>query len=149
MTRPFFDLEATKVQVLEAHSMSDPFHERSNAGPEPLVFKVLPEAAWIEACKLGAFAGSSDDLRDGFIHLSAAHQLAGTLVKYFAGQTDLVLVAYRTKNLGPALRWEASRGGDLFPHLYAPLPTGSAIWQRPLKLGPDGVALLEEDCFQC
>lgn len=129
--------------------MSDRFHENSNTDPEPLVFKVLPEAAWIEACKLGAFAGSSDDLREGYIHLSAAHQLAGTLGKYFAGRNDLVLVAYRTSTLGPALRWETSRGGDLFPHLYGPLPTASALWQRPLKLGPDGVALIDEDFFRC
>ena len=116
---------------------------------DQLVFKILPEKAWFGACKSGAFAGSSDDIRDGFIHLSAAHQLAGTLAKYFHGQTDLVLVAYRTKVLGPALRWEPSRGGDLFPHLYAPLPTASALWQRPLHLGPDGVTILEEGWFQC
>lgn len=129
--------------------MSDRFYELSNTDPEPLVFKVLPEGTWIEACKLGAFAGSSDDLRDGFIHLSAAHRLAGTLAKYFSGRHDLVLVAYRTKTLGPELRWEVSRSGDLFPHYYAPLPTASALWQRPLQLGPDGVALLEEDYFRC
>jgi uncharacterized protein (DUF952 family) len=149
MVLPFFDLEGTKVQVLKAQPMSDPFHERTKKASDPLVFKVLPETSWIEACKLGAFAGSSDDMRDGFIHLSAAHQLAGTLNKYFAGRTDLVLVAYRTEALGPALRWEPSRGGDLFPHLYAPLPTAAALWQRPLHLGPDGVAFLEEDWFQC
>ena len=149
MALPFLDLEGTKVRVLKAHPMSDIFHECPNTDIEPLVFKVLPEAAWIEACKLGAFAGSDDDIRDGFIHLSAAHQLAGTLATYFADCHDLVLVAYRAKNLGPALRWEASRGGKLFPHLYTPLPTAAALWQRPLKLGPNGVALLEEDCFQC
>jgi uncharacterized protein (DUF952 family) len=149
MVGPFFDLEGTKVQVLKAQPMSDPFHDQTRFASDPLVFKVLPEAVWIEACKLGAYAGSSDDLRDGFIHLSAAHQLAGTLAKYFAGRRDLVLVAYLTETLGQALRWEASRGGDLFPHLYAPLPTAAALWQRPLKLGPDGVALLEEDFFRC
>ena len=114
-----------------------------------IVFKILPETTWSVACRIGAFAGSNDDIRDGFIHLSAMHQLAGTLTKYFAGQTDLVLVAYRTEDLGPALRWEASRGGDLFPHLYVPLPTAAALWQRPLQRGPDGVAILEEDWFQC
>ena len=149
MVLPFFDLEGTKVQVLKAHPMSDPFHERTRIASDPLVFKVLPEAAWTEACKLGTYTGSNDDVRDGFIHLSAVHQLAATLNKYFAGRTDLVLVAYRTEALGPDLRWEPSRGGDLFPHLYAPLPTAAALWQRPLRLGLDSVAILEEDWFRC
>ena len=129
--------------------MSGQHHQQSNSESDRLVFKVLAEKDWSTACEIGAFAGSSDDSRDGYIHLSAAHQLAGTLSKYFAGQQDLILVAYRTRTLGPALRWEASRGSDLFPHLYTPLPTASALWQRPLQLGPDGVAILEEDWFQC
>ena len=129
--------------------MSNSNRQPNGSETSRLVFKILPAETWLEACCHGAFAGSSDDIRDGYIHLSAAHQLAGTLNKYFAGQTDLVLVAYRTEALGPALRWEAARGGDLFPHLYAPLPTAAALWQRPLQLGPEGLAILEEDWFQC
>ena len=129
--------------------MSNSNRQQHVSKTDQVVFKILPETTWSVACRIGAFAGSNDDIRDGFIHLSAMHQLAGTLTKYFAGQTDLVLVAYRTEALGPALRWEASRGGDLFPHLYVPLPTAAALWQRPLQRGPDGVAILEEDWFQC
>ena len=129
--------------------MSDHDCQQAASEVEQLVFKILPENDWSDACQSGAFAGSSDDIRDGFIHLSAVHQLAGTLAKYFHGQTDLVLVAYRTNALGPALRWDPSRGGDLFPHLYAPLPTASALWQRPLQLGPDGIGILDEGWFQC
>ena len=129
--------------------MSNSNRQQHVSKTDQLVFKILPEKTWSDACGIGAYAGSNDDIRDGFIHLSAVHQLAGTLTKYFAGQTDLVLVAYRTDVLGPALRWEASRGGDLYPHLYVPLPTAAALWQRPLQLGPDGVAILEEGWFQC
>jgi uncharacterized protein (DUF952 family) len=129
--------------------MSNPECQHAASKVEQLVFKILPEGDWLEACRHGAFRGSSDDIRDGFIHLSASHQLAGALAKYFRGQPDLILVAYRTNVLDPALRWEPSRGGDFFPHLYAPLPTASALWQRPLQLGPEGVAILDEGWFQC
>ena len=102
------------------------------------VYKVLSEAAFEKAALKGHFAGSADDLRDGFIHLSAAHQLAGTLVKHFAGQEGLVLLALDARWLGADLKWEASRGGGLFPHLYAPLDPAAAIWVQPLPLGADG-----------
>ena len=87
------------------------------------VFKVAARSAWEDACRTGAFAGSADDLRDGFIHLSTREQLAVTITKHFRGKHDLVLIQFETHLLGEELRWEASRGGDLFPHLYAALPT--------------------------
>jgi uncharacterized protein (DUF952 family) len=114
-----------------------------------VIFKVLPAADWRAACLLGRYDGSDDDRRDGFIHFSTACQLAGTLVKYFRGRPDLVLVAFGTAAVGAGLKFEPSRGGDLFPHLYGPLPTALALWQRPLELGPDGVPLVKEEWLEC
>jgi len=96
------------------------------------VFKILPAADWMQACVTGRFEGSSDDARDGFIHLSSGDQVAGTLAKHFNGHTDLVLVAFETEALGPDLKWEVSRGGAAFPHLYAPLPTAKAAGLGPI-----------------
>lgn len=112
------------------------------AGPARIVFKILPADDWAQARASGAFAGSADDLRDGFIHLSTAAQLAGTAARHFAGRPDLVLVAFAVAALGSDLAWEPSRGGALFPHLYAPLPAALALWQAPLVLGPDGVPII-------
>jgi uncharacterized protein (DUF952 family) len=111
------------------------------------VYKVLSEAAFEEAWAAGRFHGSADDARDGFIHLSAGHQLAGTLAAHFAGQEGLVLVALDAGRLGPALKWEASRGGALFPHLYAPLDLAAMLWVEPLPLGQDGRHILPEGVF--
>jgi uncharacterized protein (DUF952 family) len=111
------------------------------------IYKVMTEVAF-EACwRQGHFEGSADDLRDGFTHFSAAHQLAGTLTKYFQGQEGLVLLAVDPDRLGPALKWETSRGGALFPHLYAPLDLAAVLWTEPLALGPDGRHLLPEGVF--
>jgi uncharacterized protein (DUF952 family) len=113
------------------------------------VFKVATRQAWEKACRLGAFAGSSDDQRDGFIHLSAAHQLAGTLAKHFKGQTDLVLITLDAAALGDELKWEPSREGDLFPHLYAALPTAAARKVRALDWDDTGLPIVPEDDGQC
>jgi uncharacterized protein (DUF952 family) len=113
------------------------------------VFKVAAQEAWDAACRSGAFTGSGDDLRDGFIHLSAAHQLAGTLAKHFKGQTDLVLITLDADALGDKLTWEPSRDGDLFPHLYAALPAAAALQVRTLKLDDSGMPIIPEDLRQC
>ena len=102
------------------------------------VYKVLPRSDWHDACRAGSYAGSADDRRDGFIHLSLLEQLSGTLAKHFRGQGDLVLVQFVTDALGAALRWEASRGGALFPHLYGDLPLSAVGKVEPLPLGSDG-----------
>ena len=102
------------------------------------VYKVLTEAAFEQAKRDGRFAGSADDHRDGFIHLSASHQLAGTLATHFKQQTGLVLVAVDPERLGEDLKWEPSRGGALFPHLYAPLDLTAVLWAEALPLGTDG-----------
>lgn len=86
------------------------------------VYKILPRNLWEQTLQDGALVGSPDDLRDGYIHLSTAVQVPGTLARYFAGVPDLLLIAVDPAMLGAALRYEPARGGDMFPHLYAPLP---------------------------
>jgi uncharacterized protein (DUF952 family) len=104
----------------------------------PLVYKICPESLWREAERLGLFAGAPMDLADGFIHLSTASQVRETAAKHFAGQADLLLIAVDPTPLGGALRHEPSRAGDLFPHLYGPLPPSAVRWVKPLPLGSDG-----------
>jgi uncharacterized protein (DUF952 family) len=101
--------------------------------PEPpLLFKICPAVAWNDAASRGIYQGSADDVRDGYIHLSAAHQLSRTLHDHFAGQTNLVLVAFDAAALGSDLRWEPSRSGELFPHLYGALRSSVALWICPI-----------------
>jgi uncharacterized protein (DUF952 family) len=97
-----------------------------------LVYKICRARDWQEAVAKGAYRGSADDHRDGFIHLSAAHQLRETAKRHFTGETDLVLLAFEAESLGPSLRWEPSRGGDLFPHLYGMLAPASVAWTAEL-----------------
>jgi uncharacterized protein (DUF952 family) len=102
-----------------------------------LVYKILPRAAWDAAVAAGRFDGSPVDLEDGFIHFSTADQAQETAEKHFRGQAGLVLAAFAAEDLGAALRWEPSRGGQLFPHLYAPLDPGLArgVTDAPLDAG--------------
>ncbi len=116
----------------------------STATPQ-IVYKILTAAEWQSAVAAGRYEGSADDARDGFIHLSTAQQLQGTAAKHFADKPGLVLVAFDAAALGPRLKWEPSRGGALFPHLYAPLPTAAATSVAPLPLGQDGVPTLPTD----
>jgi uncharacterized protein (DUF952 family) len=87
-----------------------------------IVFKLIDRPSWRAAEAAGVFVGSAADARDGFIHFSTAAQVRETAVRHFAGARDLLLVAVESAALGDVLRWESSRGGDLFPHLYGPLP---------------------------
>jgi uncharacterized protein (DUF952 family) len=102
------------------------------------IYKICPAEAWREAEQQGVYRGSADDARDGFIHFSTAAQVASTAAKHFAGQDDLVLDAVPAEALGAALRWEPSRGGDLFPHLHGELAPGLATGVTALPLGADG-----------
>jgi len=102
------------------------------------VYKICSSAALQEARGRGRFEGSADDARDGFMHLSAGRQVAGTLAKYFAGRADLVLLAIDPERLGEGLRWEPSRGGELFPHLYGSLDLEHVISVERLLLQEDG-----------
>ena len=106
-------------RVLEWHDMAEVEE----------VYKIVPRREW-EARGDGGFRGSEVDLRDGYIHFSTLAQLAETARRHFAGQTDLLLVAVSVSMLGDALRWERSRGGELFPHLYASLPDAAVLWTR-------------------
>jgi uncharacterized protein (DUF952 family) len=103
-----------------------------------LIYKICSEALWREAEGAGVFLGAPIDQADGYIHFSTAAQAPETAARHFAGQGGLVLVAVDAEALGDALRYEPSRGGDLFPHLYAPLRLDAVRWVRPLPLGPDG-----------
>jgi uncharacterized protein (DUF952 family) len=109
-----------------------------------LVYKILAEAAHEAAKGEGRFLGTSDDLRDGYIHLSAGHQVAGTLAKHFPGQEDLLLLTLDTDKLGPALKWEPSRGGEDFPHLYGPLDLAAIVKVDALQLDDDNRHILPE-----
>ncbi len=104
-----------------------------------LIYKLLSHAEWAHALALGRFEGSEVDLADGFIHFSSGAQAQETAAKWFAGRSDLMLLSVEAEGLGEALKWEPSRGGDLFPHLYAPLAVEAVIEARPLGLGPSGV----------
>jgi len=103
-----------------------------------LIFKIVATSEWREAETAGLFSGAGIDLSDGYIHFSTAAQAPETAEKWFAGRDDLTLVAVEADALGADLRWEPSRGGALFPHLYAALPMTAVRWSRPLPLGPDG-----------
>ncbi len=102
------------------------------------IYKIVPAALWREAERAGRFQGSEVDLRDGFIHFSSGAQVAETAARHFAGQNDLLLVHVDDEALGMHLKWEPSRGGALFPHLYGDLDLAAVAKVEPLPLGPDG-----------
>jgi uncharacterized protein (DUF952 family) len=103
------------------------------------IYKIVTQDEWREAEKEGLFRGAPVDLADGYIHFSTAAQVAETAAKHFAGKADLLLVAVDEAALGDRLRYEVSRGGALFPHLYADLPLSAVLWTKPMPLGADGI----------
>ncbi len=110
-----------------------------------IVYKIVPTSLWQDARKTGVFQGAPVDLKDGFIHFSTAEQARETARLHFANVEGLLLVAVDVDALGEALRFEPSRGGQLFPHLYANLPLDAVLWERPLPLGPDGGHVFPEE----
>jgi uncharacterized protein (DUF952 family) len=108
-----------------------------------IIYKIVATAEWVAAEAAGVFTGASVDRADGFIHFSTAAQAPETAAKWFDGRDDLTLAAVDTEALEKDLRWEPSRGGALFPHLYAALPMSAVVWSRPLPLGPDGRHVFE------
>jgi uncharacterized protein (DUF952 family) len=102
------------------------------------IYKICTAAEWRDAEREGVYRGSAADRADGFIHFSTAAQAPETAAKWFAGQHGLVLVAVDGGALGDALKWEPSRGGALFPHLYADLPLAAVRSVKPLPLDADG-----------
>lgn len=107
-------------------------------------YKLVDRAEWEAALATGVYDGSAVDRADGYIHMSTAAQLAGTARRHYAGRTDLVLVEVALAPLGEALKWEASRGGDLFPHLFGPLPASADAPQRGLSVDADGVMRFDD-----
>lgn len=105
--------------------------------PEP-IYKIVPVRLWEQAKARGVFEGAAVDLTDGYIHFSTESQVRETAAKHFAGQDDLLLLAIDSETLGARLRYEPSRGGALFPHLYGPLPLAAVLWEKPLRLTSDG-----------
>jgi uncharacterized protein (DUF952 family) len=103
-----------------------------------LIYKILTTPQWAALERDGETAGSPVDLADGFVHFSTRSQVAGTAAKHFAGQAGLMLLAVEADGLGGALKWEPSRGAQLFPHLYGPLLLADVAWTRPLPLDANG-----------
>lgn len=104
----------------------------------PVAYKVLTGAQLAELMRSGCFAGAPVDLADGYIHMSTAAQLGETVDRHFAGQADLAVAAVDLAAFGAAVKWEPSRGGQLFPHLYAPLTLDSVLAHGPLEREEDG-----------
>jgi uncharacterized protein (DUF952 family) len=103
-----------------------------------VIFKIASAAEWEEAQRTAQFHGSAVDRRDGYIHFSTSNQVAETAARHFAGIDGLVLAAIDADALGPALKWEPSRGGDLFPHLYGALSLAHVLWVKALPLDTSG-----------
>ena len=109
-----------------------------------MIYKILRAQEWANFQNSGVFTGAPVDLSDGFIHLSSSVQVADTAWKHFNGAEGLTLLAVEEAPLGDNLKWEPSRGGDLFPHLYANLHMEHVIWSAPLPLGHDGAHVFPE-----
>lgn len=107
-----------------------------------LIYKICPEELWREAEAAGQFTGAPVDLSDGYIHFSTAEQVGETARRHFAGQSGLLLVTVDATALGGALRWEAARNGDLFPHLYSALALAAVRKVEPLPLSPAGTHVI-------
>lgn len=122
---------------------------QATASNPAVVYKILTRAEWDVACQTGSYSGSADDKRDGFIHLSSAQQLEATAHRHFKGQDGLVVIAFLAHALAPDLKWEPSRGGDLFPHLYAPLDTRAAQTVFDMKLDGQGLPVIPKEVLAC
>ena len=111
----------------------------------PLIYKICPAALWSEAEAKDRFDGAPVDLADGYIHMSTQEQLAETARKHFAGRSDLLLLSVDLSRFEDELVWEPSRGGALFPHLYAPLPVAAVTASRAFSVTVEGEMRFEND----
>ena len=109
-----------------------------------LIYKILTSGQWTELQDRQETPGAPVDIADGFVHFSTASQVRETAAKHFSGQTGLWLLAFQADALGGPLKWEPSRGGQLFPHLYAPMRLADVLWSKPLTSGPDGHVFPED-----
>ncbi|HTT99812.1 MAG TPA: DUF952 domain-containing protein [Rhizomicrobium sp.] len=112
-----------------------------------MIFKIVHADDWRSAKADGVYRGSAKDIADGFLHFSTAEQLPGTLTRYYAGVRGLLLVAVDEAALGEALKYEASTGGALYPHLYGALPRSAMRWDKPLELRADGTFNLPPEIY--
>jgi len=110
-----------------------------------IIYKICDRQTWEVALGLGRYEGSADDIRDGFIHFSTPAQVQRSAAKHFAGKKNLILAAVDVSALGDVLKWEPSRAGALFPHLYGPLDMRAVIWTQPLPL--DDASMAGEHIF--
>ena len=99
-----------------------------------LIFKIFRADEWAALRREGQTDGAPIDLADGYVHFSTAEQASETAAKYFSGVEGLMLIAVDATAAGPALKWEPSRGGDLFPHLYRKMDLADVVWAQPLPL---------------
>ena len=113
-----------------------------------LIYRLVEPDCWAEAMRNGVYKGAEHDLRDGFIHFSTAEQLPGTLDKHYANFDRLALVEVALSDLDDAVKWEKSRGGDLFPHLYADLPMMAVSSLRLIRRSDDGSWTLPSEIFE-
>lgn len=125
------------------HIPLTPRAERGNARGM-LIYKIFRADEWQAYQKAGRTNGAPIDVTDGYIHFSTAEQVVETAAKHFAGADGLMIVAFDSIALGDDLRWEPSRGGALFPHLYRALDASDVIWAKPYPLGPEGHVLPAE-----
>lgn len=132
--------------VLNSGRRADTVATQSTQRPTELatIYKICERTAWRQADDAGRFLGAAADLSDGYIHFSTAAQAAETAARHFADTPDLVVIAVDADRLGADLKWEPSRGGALFPHLYAALEMSAVKWVRPLSRGKDGVHVFPE-----
>jgi len=107
-----------------------------------LIYKLLERGDWVTASALGTYDGSSVDLNDGYIHFSTAEQVQETARRHFHGVADLVLLEVDAEALGAPVTWEPSRGGDMFPHLYGPMPVSAVIRVQMVELAEDGSPMI-------
>jgi uncharacterized protein (DUF952 family) len=114
------------------------FYEDDGFMTNRVAYKIFALAEFEAFRRDGVFVGSPADVADGFIHLSTASQVDGTLAKHYQGRTDLILAAVDLASLGDAVRWEQSRGGQVFPHLYGTLPMAAVIGAGPVGRAPEG-----------
>lgn len=105
----------------------------------PIIYKICDRALWNTAERQGVFMGASVDLDDGYIHFSDAGTVAETAARHFAGKDDLLLISVDSGLLGASLKWETSRGGVRFPHLYGDLPLNAVVKVEPLPLDAGGM----------
>ncbi len=120
------------------------FRARSCIPRAMLIYKLLRTGEWADLQARGKTDGAPVDVADGYIHFSTAAQVRETAAKYFSGEAGVMLLAYESDALGEALKWEPSRGGALFPHLYRRLELAEMLWARELPLTPDGHSFPED-----